>query len=115
VEWEVVELWLCCQLFGANSGKQRRTEVHVGRHRMDRQARIVAGEGKDMTDREMLELAAKAAGSPLKSDDAYPFPTRVPIGWNPPHRRRRCAAAGGEVGNGTEGVQHIGARSIREM
>jgi hypothetical protein len=50
---------------------------------MDRTARIVAGEGKDMTDRELLELAAKAAGSPLKSDDAYPFPTRVPIGWNP--------------------------------
>jgi hypothetical protein len=62
VEWEVVELWLCCQLFGANSGKQRRTEVHVGRHRMDRTARIVAGEGKDMTDREELEFAAKAAG-----------------------------------------------------
>ena len=44
----MVELWLCCQLFGANGGKQRRTEVHVGRHRMDRAARIVAGEGKDM-------------------------------------------------------------------
>jgi hypothetical protein len=50
---------------------------------MDRTARIVAGESKDMTDREMLELAAKAAGSPLKSDDAYPFPTRVSMDWNP--------------------------------
>jgi hypothetical protein len=30
---------------------------------MDRTARIVAGEGKDMTDREMLELAAKATGN----------------------------------------------------
>jgi hypothetical protein len=29
---------------------------------MDRTARIVAGEGKDMTDREELEFAAKAAG-----------------------------------------------------
>ena len=29
---------------------------------MDRAARIVAGKGKDMTDREELELAAKAAG-----------------------------------------------------
>ena len=29
---------------------------------MDRAARIVAGEGKDMTDRKLLEAAAKAAG-----------------------------------------------------
>jgi hypothetical protein len=48
VEWGVVELWLCCQLFSANSGKQRRTEVAFSRHhRMDRAARIVAGEEKN--------------------------------------------------------------------
>lgn len=35
-----------------------------------------------MNDRELLEAAAKAAGLPLKSDDAYPFPTRVPLNWN---------------------------------
>jgi len=58
---------LCCPLFCANSGRQRRTEVALSkRHRMDRAARIVAGKGKDMTDREMLELAAKAAGIELK-------------------------------------------------
>ena len=33
---------------------------------MDRAARIVAGEEQDMTDRELLELAAKAAGIELK-------------------------------------------------
>jgi hypothetical protein len=50
---------------------------------MDRAARIVAGKEQNMTDREELELAARAAGSPLKSDDAYPFPTRVSMDWNP--------------------------------
>jgi hypothetical protein len=37
---------------------------------MDRAARIVAEEGKDMTDRELLEFAAKAAGiHALRSPD----------------------------------------------
>ena len=38
---------------------------------MDRKARIVAGEGKDMTDRELLEAAAKAAGLPHQWCDAW--------------------------------------------
>jgi hypothetical protein len=46
---------------------------------MDRQARIVAEEGKDMTDRELLEFAAKAAGE-------WPSPEpfeHVLDRWNP--------------------------------
>ena len=83
----MVELWLCCQLFGANGGKQRRTEVHVGRHRMDRQARIVAGEGKDMNDREMLELAAKAAGLRVGFEPNRVERGRYDLYWSHVHHR----------------------------
>ena len=38
---------------------------------MDRAARIVAGKGKDMTDRELLEAAAKAAGLPHQWCEAW--------------------------------------------
>jgi hypothetical protein len=53
---------------------------------MDRTARIVAGEGKDMTDRELLELAAKAAG--LRLDQLSGRVVRreadgQPVYWNP--------------------------------
>jgi hypothetical protein len=50
---------------------------------MDRQARIVAGEGKDMTDREMLELAAKAAGMRVIWPNEAVLPDGRSIRWNP--------------------------------
>jgi hypothetical protein len=50
---------------------------------MDRPARIVAGEGKDMTDRELLELAAKAAGMRVIWPNEAVLPDGRSIRWNP--------------------------------
>jgi len=50
---------------------------------MDQAARIVAGEGKDMTDREMLELAAKAAGLRVIWPNEAVLPDGRSIRWNP--------------------------------
>ncbi len=51
---------------------------------MDRAARIVAGKGKDMTDREELKLAAKAAGYELQeTEDGFEIDFDDSRIWNP--------------------------------
>jgi hypothetical protein len=66
------------------SGKSRKDQHYHERHRMDRAARIVAGKGKDMTDREELKLAAKAAGYELQeTEDGFEIDFDDSRIWNP--------------------------------
>ena len=58
-----------------------------------------------MTDRQLLELAAKAAGIELTPHPNAKIARNLVFtawgkNWNPPHRRRRCAAVGGDVEDG---------------
>ncbi len=79
---------MCCPLFCANSGKRCHGEISVSRrNRMDRTARIVAGKGKDMTDREMLELAAKAAGLRVGFEPNRVERGRYDLYWSHVHHR----------------------------
>ena len=54
---------------------------------MDRTARIVAEEGKDMTDRELLELAAKAAGLRVGFEPNRVERGRYDLYWSHVHHR----------------------------